>query len=61
MKELIPTQHIGDGLYFSDEGYGVDIAVNDHRNSVAWLDMFDIDAAIEYLQKVKERILNTEL
>lgn len=61
MKELIPAQHIGDGLYFTDEGYGINIAVNDHRNSVAWLDMQDISAAIEYLQKVKERIQNTEL
>lgn len=61
MKELIPAQHIGDGLYFTDQGQGIDIAVNDHRNSVAWLDMFDINTAIEYLQKVKDRILNTEL
>ena len=54
-KELIPPTHIGDGLYFEDEGYVVAIAVNHHTNIVAYLDYVDIDTAIQYLQKVKDR------
>ena len=56
MADLIPPQHIGDGLYMKDEGWHVAIAVNHHENNVASIDMNDIDTAIEYLKRVKQRI-----
>jgi len=55
-ENLIPPQHIGDGLYMIDNGYSVTIAVNYHNNEVAYIDMTYIDTAIEYLNMVKERI-----
>lgn len=55
---LIEPSHIGDGLYMIDKGYCVHIAANDHRNTVAVLDMDHIDRAIQYLQAVKQRIEN---
>jgi len=55
-ENLIPPRHIGDGLYMIDNGYNVAIAVNHHNNEVAYIDMFDIDAAIQYLNDVKEKI-----
>ncbi len=55
-KDLIPPSHIGDGLYFTDNGYEVKIAVNHHNNTVAVLDMNDIQSAIDYLTKVQKRI-----
>lgn len=55
-KLLIEPQHIGDGLYFLDKGYCIDIAVNHHLNTVAVLDISDLDRAIEYLQQVKNRL-----
>jgi len=54
--KLIDPRHIGDGLYFLDKGYCVDIAVNHHTNVVAVLDIHDLDYAIAYLQQVKERL-----
>lgn len=53
---LIPAEYMGDGLYMIDKGYNIAVAVNDHRNEVAFIDVEDIDRAIQYLQKVKERI-----
>lgn len=55
-QDLIPPSHIGDGLYFTDNEYEVQIAINHHNNTVAVLDMNDIQSAIDYLTKVKERI-----
>ncbi len=55
-ENLIPPQHIGDGLYMRDNGYEIAIAVNHHNNKVAYIDMVDIDAAIQYLNDVKKRI-----
>lgn len=55
MSKEIPPEHIGDGIYFSDEKYSVAICVNDHKNYVAWIDLNDIDKAIDYLKKVKKR------
>lgn len=56
IRELIPSVHIGDGLYMADEGDWVAIAVNDHSNTVAFIDIDDIDKVISYLQKVKENL-----
>lgn len=56
MTDLIPPQHIGDGLYMKDNGWNVAIAVNHHENNVAYIDMNDIDTAIDYLKRVKQRI-----
>jgi len=53
---LIEPEHIGDGLYMIDERYCVFIAVNHHKNIVANIDINDIDKAIDYLNKVKNRI-----
>lgn len=56
ISQLIPAAHIGDGLYFTDIGYSIEIAVNHHTNTVASLDISDIDRAIQYLQNVKNRL-----
>ena len=56
MADLIPPQHIGDGLYMKDEGWYVAIAVNHHENNVASIGINDIDTVIEYLKRVKQRI-----
>ncbi len=52
----INPEHVGDGLYLIDLGYAVEIAVNDHRNVVAAIDIDHIDNVINYLQKVKNKI-----
>lgn len=57
MKDLIEPEHIGDGLYMKDTGYSIEIAVNHHNNTVAAIDIGDIDVAIKYLQKVKNKLL----
>lgn len=57
MSNLIDPRHIGDGLYFLDKGYCIEIAVNHHTNTVAVLDISDLDTAIHYLQEVKKRLL----
>jgi len=53
--KLIPPTHIGDGLYMADNDYNIKIAINHHNNVVAYLDVEDIDSAIEYLTKVKNK------
>ena len=58
MGELIEPVHIGDGLYLLDGGYCVNIAVNHHLNTVAVLDIHDLDRAILYLQQVQKRVKN---
>lgn len=58
MEKLVDPVHIGDGLYFLDRGWCVDIAVNHHTNTVAVLDTMDIDRAIQYLLEVKKRIIH---
>lgn len=57
-NNLIEPEHIGDGFYMLDRGYAVEVAVNHHMNVVGSIDMNDIDRAISYLQKVKNRIEN---
>lgn len=57
-QDLIPPSHIGDGLYFTDNGYEVQIAVNHHKNTIAVLDMYYIQSAIDYLTRVQKRITN---
>ena len=54
-NKLIPPTHIGGGLYMIDNGYNMKIAINHHNNVVAYLDVEDIDSAIEYLTKVKNK------
>jgi len=56
MANLIPPEHIGNGLYVMDNGYYVVIAVNHHKNAVAYIDINDIDRAIDYLTRVKKRL-----
>lgn len=55
-KKPIEPSYIGGGLYFLDKGYSVEIAVDYHLNTVASLDIHDIDNAIEYLKKVKNNL-----
>lgn len=55
-KKLIKQEHIGDGLYMKDIGSSIVIAVNHHENNVAWIDISDIDRAINYLNRVKKRL-----
>lgn len=57
-KNLISPEHIGDGLYMKDNGYNIAIAVNHHENEVAYIDTYYIDRAIEYLNKVKDKIID---
>lgn len=52
--KTIPAEHIGDGLYFTDTEYTVDIAVNHHNNIVAVLSIEDIDKTINYLERIKK-------
>ena len=59
--KIVEPKHIGDGLYFLDDGYCVNIAVNHHTNTVAVLDIDDIDKAIEYLQEVKKNLKERRL
>jgi len=56
IKEVIPPIHIGDGLYMADNGDCVAIAVNHHKNVVAYIGIDDIDKVISYLLKVKENL-----
>lgn len=58
MTNLIEPIHIGDGLYMLDKGYCVEIAVNHHLNTVACLDISDLDKAINYLNRVKNKKQN---
>lgn len=58
MNNLIEPAYIGDGLYMRDNTWNVAIAVNHHKNEIAYIDISDIDKAIDYLQKVKERVEN---
>lgn len=55
-SKLVPKEHIGDGLYLEDIGYAVNIAVNHHENTVAVIDIGDIDRFIQYLNEVKKRL-----
>jgi len=55
-NNLITPEHIGDCLYMTDNGYEILIAVNHHNNTVASLDIEDLEKAINYLNKVKKRL-----
>lgn len=35
-------------------GYNVAIAINDHANEIAYIEIDDVDKVINYLQKVKD-------
>jgi len=58
---MIEPKHIGDGLYFTDSGYYIEISVNHHNNVVAALDISDLNTAIDYLQRVKERLERSKI
>lgn len=57
-KKLVKPTHIGDGFYMLDNEWNIAIAVNHHKNEVAYIDIDDIDKVINYLKLVKERIEN---
>jgi hypothetical protein len=35
MRQPEATRHLGDGVYATFDGYGIEIRVNDHRSDVA--------------------------
>lgn len=46
------TQHLGDGVYVSNDGYSIAIAVNDHRNDpVVILEPQVMKALVEYAKQ----------
>ena len=53
---LVQPEHVGDGLYLTDEGYNIAISANHHLNKVAYIDTNDIERVIDYLNQVKKRI-----
>ena len=50
-RDLLKPQHLGDGVYVHDEGHGLAIAVNDHRNIVVHLDPEVLVSLAEYAKK----------
>lgn len=50
-KELLKPDHLGDGVYIHDEGYGIDLAVNHHENRVISMGEYEIKAFIEYVKR----------
>ena len=54
IKEVIPPEHIGDGLYMVDDGDCVAIAVNDHRYKVAYIDIEVPSQGINLSQLIQE-------
>ena len=55
LKSRANPVYIGDGLYMKDNGHNIAISVNHHENEVAFIDETDIDKAIDYLTRVKNR------
>lgn len=55
MKKLEPM-HIGDGVYFIDDGEYIDISEPTNTNVICSLNVSYLDRAIDYLQAVKERL-----
>lgn len=53
-------RHIGDGLYMNFNGWSIEIAVNHHENTVAWLDINDFDTAIAFINECKKLINKKE-
>ena len=47
-------KYLGDGLYVSYDGFQVAIAVNDHRNKVAYLDPNVMAAMVDYIKTMQE-------
>jgi Holliday junction resolvase len=52
-KELIPPQHLGDGVYIHDEGYRIAIAVNHHENKVVYLEANEIQGLIDFSKRAE--------
>lgn len=51
---MLPPEHIGDGVYVSDEGYAIALRVNDHRgNPVVLLEPDVLDALVRYAERCK--------
>ena len=50
-KELLKPDHLGDGVYIHDKGYGIDLAVNHHDNRVISMGEYEIKAFIEYVKR----------
>jgi hypothetical protein len=56
MEDKMEPQYLGDGVYASFDGYGINLAVNDHRNHVVTLDPDVLEALERYIQKVKQAV-----
>lgn len=48
--------HIGDGIYVGFDGYHITIAVNDHRNIVAYFEPEVMINLINYWNQLIERV-----
>ena len=55
-NNIIPPEHIGYGFYMIDKEYCVEIGINHPKDTVGSIDINDLDRAINYLNKVKQRI-----
>ncbi len=53
-KIMKMERHLGDGLYVSFDGYQIAIAVNNHKNIVAYLDPNVMDMLVNYIKEIKE-------
>ena len=50
------TEHLGDGVYATFDGYGVELRVNDHRNDpVAYLEPAVVAELVRFLVRFLER------
>ncbi len=49
------TEHVGDGVYVTFDGFGFEIRVNDHRNEVAvYLEPSTLKSLIQFTEKFKQ-------
>ncbi len=54
-QELLPPDHMGDGVYIADQGYAIAISVNDHRNEpVVFLEPHVLKAIVSYSKRCDE-------
>jgi hypothetical protein len=46
------TEHLGDGVYATFDGYGIELRVNDHRNDpVAYLEPAVVAELVRFLER----------
>jgi hypothetical protein len=50
-RELLESEHLGEGVYIHDEGHGIVLAVNDHRNKVIHMEEREIAGFLKYVKR----------